>query len=174
LPRPQTLRDLIEQCGTAEFSAGEFYVSRLEAGCAAPAGAPRRLPGITVTRGRYDDFHPAVLFQGEWERSPDFEEALGRTTSYTEEAGAEVALAFEGTEVTWIFARAPNRGMADVSIDGAPRGEVDQYGPQASWQQRVSFGGLAPGRHLLIVRVRGTHRPEASRSFIDLDAFEVK
>ena len=127
-----------------------------------------------MTRGRYDDFDPAVLFHGDWERGADFEEALGHTTSYTEAAGAEIALAFEGTEVTWIFARAPNRGMAEVSIDGVSRGEVDQYGPEPRWQQRVSFGGLAHGRHLLEIRVQGKHRPEAIGSYIDLDAFEIQ
>jgi hypothetical protein len=175
LPHPVLLRELIAECGTTEFALAEFYVSRLEPGCTGSGGALRRAePEIVVPAGRYDDFDPALMFRGNWERSADFEEALDHTTSYTNEAGAEILLAFEGTAITWTFARAPNRGIGGVTIDGSPRGEVDQYGPEPLWRQSVSFGGLGNGRHLLVVRVAGRHRPEAVGTFVDLDSIEVR
>ncbi len=173
--RPRTLSDLIGQCGTPEFALDEFYVSRLEPGCT-PSNPPPATaqPEIVVPPGRYDDFDPAILFRGDWERSADFEAALGHTTSYTEAPGAEISFAFQGVELTWIFARAPNRGIARVTIDGVARGDFDLYGAGAQWRQRLTFGPLAPGRHLAVIRVTGGRRPAAEGAFVDLDAFEVK
>jgi len=91
-----------------------------------------------------------------------------------DEAGSEVAFAFEGSELTWTFARAPNRGIAQVLLDGSSRGTVDLYAPDAQWRQSVTFQNLKPGKHLLRIRVTGTHRPDAQGSYIDVDSLEVK
>ena len=173
--RPRTLSDLIGQCGTPEFALDEFYVSRLEPGCTPSAPPPGTAqPEIVVPRGRYDDFNPAILFRGDWERSADFAEAVDHTTSYTDAPGAEISFAFEGTELTWIFARAPNRGIARVTIDGTAHGDFDLYGAAPEWRQQLTFGALAAGRHLAVIHVTGGHRPASGGAFVDLDAFDVK
>jgi hypothetical protein len=172
--RPRTLRDLVEHCGAPEFHAGEFYVARLLPGCLVKAEPEAPLqPTTLASRGHYDDFNPAILYRGEWERSTDFEEPAAHTTSYSAEPDAAIAFAFEGTGLTWTFAKAPNRGIAEVTIDGASQGTVDQYAPSAQWRSRVDFA-IPSGRHLLVIRVLGRHRDRSEDSYIDLDAFDVR
>jgi hypothetical protein len=94
--------------------------------------------------------------------------------TYSDTPGSGIGFAFTGTALTYIFTRAPNRGMAEVVIDGASQGVVDLYAPRAEWQSRLKFGGLAPGKHVAVIRVVGRKRPEAEGTFVDLDCFEVE
>jgi hypothetical protein len=127
-----------------------------------------------VPAGVYDDFDPALQFRGEWERSREFAEALNHTISYSDGVNAELRFAFSGVQVDWIGARAPNRGIAEVVIDGESRGRFDLYSPTALWRQRLAFENLGPGRHLLVIHGTGRRNARSSGTFLDVDALEVK
>ena len=115
-----------------------------------------------------------MLLRGDWDRGDNFDEAFGKTVAYTDTAGAEVAFAFEGGTLTYICTRAPNRGIASISIDGADKGKFDLYSPTIEWQSKFKFEGLGPGRHVFLLHVTGEGRPGAQGAFVDLDALEVK
>ena len=104
----------------------------------------------------------------------DFDRAFAKTVAYTDTAGSEAALAFEGGTVTYVFTKAPNRGIAAISIDGVEKGRFDLYSPAIEWQSRLKLQGLGRGRHLFLLRVTGEGRPEARGQFVDLDALEVQ
>jgi glycosyltransferase involved in cell wall biosynthesis len=170
--RPLALRELLDRCTTAEYAFGEFFVTRVEPVCSAAAPLPVE-PVLTAKPGTYDDLDPTILLRGDWERGDSFDPAFDRTVTYTDIPGAEIRFAFEGTELTYVFTKAANRGIAVISIDGVVRKTVDLYSLDPQWQSTVRFSGLGPGRHLVVIRVTGENRAEATGKFVDLDAFRV-
>ncbi len=172
--RPLALRELLDQCTIAEYSFDVYFVARLEPVCRAAAAPLPLEPAITVKPGDYDDFDPSVMLRGDWERDGRFEQAHAHTITYTDLPGAEIRFAFRGGELTYVFTKAPNRGMAEITIDGARKGIADLYSPQVQWQSRLRFEYLGPGRHLLVIRVTGENHPGATGKFVDLDALEVR
>ena len=70
----------------------------------------------------------------------------------------------------YVYTKAPNRGIALVTIDGSSTQTVDLYDPQIVWQARTRFGGLKTGRHQMEIRVLGRHNPDSSGNFVDIDA----
>ena len=129
---------------------------------------------MPVHPGAYDDFDPSLRFAGDWEQSEDFDSAYLHSISYTEAPGAAVSLAFEGRGVSYVFTRAPNRGIAEIEIDGARRDALDLYSPRIEWQSRFDICCLAAGRHVISIRATGRKRPNASGAFIDVDALLVQ
>ena len=59
-------------------------------------------------------------------------------------------------------------------IDGRDMGTLDLYSATVQWHSRARFGGLAPGRHLLVIRVLGESRARSAGKFVDVDALEVR
>jgi hypothetical protein len=172
--RPLALREFLDQCTIAEYAFSDYFVARVEPNCRTSATPKQVQPSLTARPGTYDDFDPAILLRGDWERDDGFEQAFQHTVSYTDIAGAEIVFSFEGSELIYIFTRAPNRGIAAIAIDGASKGSVDLYAAQVQWQSRLRFGNLGPGRHLLVIRVTGESRPGAQGRFVDVDALAVK
>ncbi len=171
--RPKAMRDLLDECTVAQYANADVYVAHLETTCRGASAEPRQ-PVITVKRGDYDDFDPAILLRGDWERTAQFAETFAHTVTFTDTPGAEIALSFQGGELTYVFTRAPNRGKAQVTIDGRDLGTLDLYAAKVAWRSRARFGELGPGRHVLLIRVLGESRPEAEGKFVDVDGFEVR
>jgi hypothetical protein len=172
---PQALGELIENCAIPEYVAAEFFLAGLERDCngpAIPSSAPS--PRLTGDAAVYDDFSPYILFRGGWRHDDIFPEAVGRTESYTDVRGAAAAFSFRGSQVIWSFTRAPNRGIASVSIDGVDRGMFDLYSPQIQWRSNQSFPLKDAGPHRLVIRATGDAHPAAEGRFVDIDSFEVK
>jgi hypothetical protein len=114
------------------------------------------------------------VVRGDSIRDEMFESADRHTISYTETPGAEILFTFEGTSLTYVFTRAPNRGFANVSIDGIAKGMVDLYSPQIEWQARPTFCCLGQGRHLVVISVTGRKNPQSTAAFVDLESFFVE
>ena len=171
--RPLALRDLLDQCTFAEYAFGDVFVARLEPVCRAAATLPLN-PLVTANPGIYDDLDPAILLRGDWERSDKFEQAFKHSVTFSDTPGAEIRFSFRGGELTYVFARAANRGIAAITIDGIDQGDLDLYSPQPQWRSSVTFKFLGPGRHLLVIRVTGKSRPAATGKFVDLDALRVE
>jgi hypothetical protein len=167
--RPLALRELLDQCTVAEYAFGGFFVARLEPVCRAEP-----LPVLTAQPGTYDDLDPAVRLLGNWERRDDFEQARAHTVTFTDVPGAEIRFAFTGSELTYVFTRAFNRGIAAITIDGISQGTLDLYSPRTQWQSSVRFTKLGPGRHLLVIRVTGQSRAASTGKYVDLDSLEVR
>jgi 4-amino-4-deoxy-L-arabinose transferase-like glycosyltransferase/glycosyltransferase involved in cell wall biosynthesis len=171
--RPLALRQLLDQCTFAEYTFDDFFVARLEPVCRGAATLSLD-PAVTAKPGVYDDLDPAILLRGDWERSDGFEQTFGHTVTFTDIPGAEIRFAFEGRELTYVFTRAGNRGIAAITIDGISQGTLDLYSAEPQWQSSARFPFLGPGRHLLVIRVTGESRAGATGKFVDLDALLVK
>jgi 4-amino-4-deoxy-L-arabinose transferase-like glycosyltransferase len=166
--RPAALAMLLEKCTQPEYETGEMYLARLEPDC-----RPKPQPEIVVTRGFYDDFDPAIQFRSDWSKDTSFEGPDRHTISYTDVPGAETSISFQGTILTYVFTKAPNRGIAAITVDGADQGTVDLYSPNVEWQSRKKLCCFGPGRHVATIRVTGQSNPRSSGRFVDLDSFEV-
>lgn len=135
-----------------------------------PAAVPVEAHGDPSGRdGAVDDASPAVSYSGKWSKAA-FRSAFGGTLSFSDEPGAVARFSFDGTELQYLYTKAPNRGMAKLTIDGTVRDTIDLYSPQIVWQVRTVAGGLAPGHHLAEISVAGQHNPASSGNFIDIDA----
>jgi hypothetical protein len=176
--RPPALRELLETCTTPEYEAGDFYLARLEPDCGkrvegAAARAASR-PEIVVPPGYYDDFDPAIRYRGDWTNSDKFDGPFVHTISFSNVPGAEAAFAFEGNALVYMYTKAPNRGLAAITIDGAGKGTIDLYAPTVGWQNSSRFCCLGPGKHLVVIRVLGQNNPRSEGQFVDLDGFRVE
>jgi hypothetical protein len=114
----------------------------------------------------------SVVYHGPWTTSTSTTwwggSAKGSTTS-----GSTASLTFTGRQVAWIALKAPNRGKAQVYLDGVLRGTVDLYAPTLL-KQRVIWrsswpSGLNDNTHTIRIRVLGT----AGRPKVDVDGFFV-
>jgi hypothetical protein len=64
-----------------------------------------------------------------------------------------------------------------VSIDGGAPTTVDTAGPAApgslTSEAVFSVSGLAPGEHIIVISVTGTHSVGSTDNYIALDGFNV-
>ena len=175
---PVALGEFLANCTAPQFENGRFYVARIIPVCESLGGADleawlAKLPPALVSPGVYDDFDPALRFHGPWTRSRIFNGPYRHSISYTYSPGARVSFAFEGQSLTYVYTKAPNRGVARMEIDGAAHA-IDLYSPNVQWQARTQFCCLAPGRHLVVLSPTGEKRPQSQDAYIDLDAFIAK
>ncbi len=180
---PDTLAQLLNACVIPEFRLNYVYVGRLDRRCSdqgattpggAASGATPSLAG-PMLHGWHDDTESAMRYAGQWTHDRAYAEpAYGRTISYSDVKGDSVSFAFEGPSVTYVFTRAFNRGIAEVSIDGASAGQIDLYSAKIEWRSERKFGGLAPGSHVISVQVTGRKRDASQGYFVDLDAFVLQ
>jgi hypothetical protein len=137
----------------------------------APVETQRSLTALAP--GGYDDLDSRIEYNGAWIHDPQFAEAANGSITYCNIPAAWFRLAFEGSGITYIFTKAANRGIAQISIDGIVQGRIDMYSAVTQWRSQKSFTGLAPGMHLFEVRVLGEKNPAASQSFVDIDSISV-
>jgi hypothetical protein len=124
--------------------------------------------------GNYDDTNSRITYQGNWIRDLQFSQADRGTLTYSNEAGATLQFDFQGTELTYSYTKAFNRGLAEVSIDGIQKAKLDLYSKTTEWKAKTVFGGLNKGRHHLVIQVTGAKNPRASDCFVDVDSLTEK
>ncbi len=126
-----------------------------------------------LPRGTYDDMDARIEFLGPWE-SGRFPAAVGGTVTYSNGPGSLFRAAFEGSGIVWVYTRAPNRGLAEVRVDGVQVGVIDLYSKEPEWRIRTRFRSLGAGPHVIEVRVLGKKAAAATDCFIDLDELVVE
>lgn len=127
-----------------------------------------------VPPGLYDDPDPRISLRGPWTRDTQFPDADRHTVTYSNIPGASAALGFYGKTITYIYTRAPNRGIAEVLIDGVRKDRLDLYAPGIVWKSRKRYEELVAGPHVIEIRVTGERNARASNCFVDLDGLVVE
>lgn len=168
--KPTALQDFINDCVTPEYQAAWYYVARIESSCK-PARLNRE--PLLVQLGTYDDRDPAIALRGSWTKDRGWPLAYEHSITFSNLAGSEIRIAFQGGLLSYVYTKAPNRGMVDVTIDGGPKTRLDLYWPETRWQSRSIFK-VAPGRHLAVITILPDKNPKSTDGFVDLDAFEVQ
>ena len=117
-----------------------------------------------------------VTYRGHWTRwtgKGPVKERLFYATSPKSSASFE----FSGDRVTCIHKVGPDCGLAEVLIDGQPAKvpEIDTYAPQVEWNHRTELAaGLAPGKHVVTVRVAARKNPASSNCFVQIVGFTTE
>jgi Ca2+-binding RTX toxin-like protein len=99
--------------------------------------------------------------------------ASGGALSFSTQTGATARLTFRARSVGWVTVTGPNRGIAQVSVDGSAPVNVDLYSPTTRLTQVLfSTNGLNPAvNHNLTIRVTGTRNPASTGTRVDVDGF---
>jgi autotransporter-associated beta strand protein len=93
---------------------------------------------------------------------------------YSSTTDAYVELKFTGNRIDLHGAKAPNHGIAAVSIDGGPETLVDYYAPSRRERAFVwSAAGLPAGTKTLKVRVTGTRNAASTGNSIAIDRVTI-
>lgn len=117
---------------------------------------------------------PAITFTGSWGSSVGSGYS-GGGARYASAAGAKAALRVQRvTDLAWVATKGPDRGKAEVWIDGVKKKTVDLYASVRADQQVVYAVSFAsPGTHRIEIRPTGTKHSASSGSRVDIDAFET-
>jgi subtilisin family serine protease len=100
--------------------------------------------------------------------------ASGGGYAYIDTAGASITMNFSGVRLDVIARRAPNYGIAYVSVDGRAAVPVNLYSSTSTYKKLVwSTGFLAPGDHTVVFSRSGTKSSSASGYTIDVDAVDL-
>ncbi len=159
----------LKHCTEPEARSGKFYAGRLKDTCSGDWDEP----GPPAPSGEYDDFDVRVLYRGLWTRGR-FPEAAHGTLTYSKAPGAALLFPFDGAEVVYVYTKAFNRGIAEITLDGESQGTIDLYSPSVEWKTASPFRANGPGRHTLQIRVAGRKSASATDVFVDLDALIVR
>jgi hypothetical protein len=124
-----------------------------------------------ITRLEQNDL--SITYSGDW-YSNDSSAHSGGTSALTNAKGAQAAITFTGTGITWIGLSDPYAGIAWVYLDGTLN-TVDTYTGDAHYQQVLfSVRGLAPGSHILSIEVPHIRDGSTSGSWVWIDAFDIE
>jgi glycosyltransferase involved in cell wall biosynthesis len=168
--RPAALGEMLERCTEPEYEIGDQYLAALQPTC-----KPRQeRPAVVVSRGFYDDFDPALLFRGDWNKDRGFQQPDLHTISYSDIPGSEVQIDFEGHALKYVYTKAFNRGIAEIVVDGVSQGELDLYSAETQWQTVSRFCCFGDGKHVAVIRVSGRANAKSRGMFVDLDSFVVE
>jgi len=151
----------------------EYLGSHMRLVATSPSGFVRLYGQRDSVSGAYDDLDPEIEYTGTWLHDRQFAEALGGSITYSRKAGDTARLTFSGRAVTYFYTKAPNRGIAQVSIDGENVAQLNLYSEKTEWRTESTFDNLKPGRHIIEVRVLGRKDPRSSDSWVDLDRFRI-
>lgn len=112
-------------------------------------------PALTMT------WHPVVA-------SP----ASGGAYVATNIGGPSVTFVFRGTKITWYSLRGPNQGKANVYLDGAFKGTIDNYSPSVGYNLARSWA-VADGLHSLKIVVLGRRNASSTNNYVAIDRFVI-
>jgi len=130
------------------------------------------VPGAPVSRLLETD--PAITYTDGWVGSDLSQAWSGRYATISSTPGAQAALTFNGTSISWIGYRGPDAGTARVYLDGSFAGEVDTYSPtQRVVDDMFTATGLADSSHTLTIEVTGLKNDASTGTRIVVDAFDV-
>jgi GH25 family lysozyme M1 (1,4-beta-N-acetylmuramidase) len=99
--------------------------------------------------------------------------ASGGSYATTVEAGAAARMPFDGSGIEWITVTGPNRGRAQIYVDGERLRTVDLYARVRTFGVALRIDGLTGGGHILRIVATGRTRPGSTGSSVAIDRFDV-
>jgi hypothetical protein len=115
----------------------------------------------------------AISYIGSWTQQ-NLSTAYGGTTNHTSTQANSAQFTFSGTNLAWVAPKGPDRGKAEVWIDGVKASTVDLYASTEQPAKMVFTRSWAvSGEHTIEVRVLGTKTSASSGTRVDVDAFIV-
>lgn len=135
-----------------------------------PAGGRCDIGAFEYSIKTVQDNDSALQFNG-WRNVSD-SNASGGAYRMSNVQNDNVTFKFQGKAVQWITHKGPDMGKALVTIDGVDKGTFDLYDASAQGFTE-KFGGLATGKHTLVIRVLHKKSKNAMDFNVAVDAFRV-
>jgi hypothetical protein len=119
----------------------------------------------------YQESSGAISYAGSWTQEAS-STAYGGGLNYEQAKGAKATFTFTGRDVAWVVTKGPDRGKAEVWIDGVKVKSVDLYSSVEDSRKTVFSQHWADsGAHTVEVRVLGTKNASSTGTRVDVDAF---
>jgi len=83
--------------------------------------------------------------------------------------GSSVRFTFYGTSAAFNYLASANRGIAELTLDGKIKADLDMYGPGEV--RTRTFANLAPGVHTLTITVSGRKNSVATNDVVGVNSF---
>jgi len=147
-----------------------------------PTQKPEKVEDTTFTEPPKQTLPPNVVgctaegatYLGVWYLE-HYREVTGETLMVTPYYGDSASYTFTGNSVSVISTRHWNYGLMDIYIDGELRQQVDLYSPEIVVKDTVfSASGLGAGAHTIKLVCTGRKNPNASFTFINLEALLIR
>lgn len=116
---------------------------------------------------------PTLAYGGAWVTDNSQAASMGTGVRHASANGRTATLRFTGRQVQWVSSLGPNRGRAQVLVDGAAVETVDLYAAATTARHVAHTSTVSPGSHTIQVRVLGTKRAASTGTRVDVDAFLV-
>ena len=143
-----------------------------------------RAPAV-LGPGYHQENHSALAWEGEWIDIANETYSLGQARG-SPQAGARLRFRFQGTAVSLVVHKGPDKGIALVRINGSQalahrldkdaggQAMLDLYAPEDRWQEEVLLADRLPDReHLVEIEVTGRRNLQSSDIGVDIDAIVV-
>ena len=130
-----------------------------------------RVDGIAVGGTTFEDIDELVR-HNLWSGTAGSAEAVGGSYRYATRS-ASASFSFTGSRFTWLTARGPAFGQAQVFVDGIVVASVDLYNPSIQWRYQQVIDGLAPGKHSVTIKVLGTRNSSSTGTAVVVDAVSI-
>lgn len=127
-----------------------------------------------VGPGSYDNTHAHLRYSGAWVHATSASGASNETISWSRDATNVVRFTFVGNTLRYVYDKAPNRGIALVTIDGIPRANIDQYYGTTVRPQQTTYNSLGPGIHVVTISPIGYTSGALTSPYITMDRFIVE
>ncbi len=127
------------------------------------ADAGVAIPGVTSI---YPADYWMVEYGGPWSYVIDSTHG-NRMQSQT--PGSSVRFTFNGTSIALKYFASANRGIAEITLDGEIKTDLDQYGTGEVRSRK--FSNLAPGMHTLTMTVSGRKNSMATNDVVGVNSF---
>jgi hypothetical protein len=115
----------------------------------------------------------AITYVGTWTQQ-NSASAYGGSLKYAQANGANARLGFIGRDVAWVATKGPDRGKAEVWVDGVKVKSLDLYSSTEQPRKVVSsVHWVESGAHTVEVRALGKKNSSSTATRVDVDAFVV-
>ncbi len=122
---------------------------------------------------RAEESDARIAWAGEWQTGVSTAFS-GGYEARSEQKGALMLAAFEGSSVSWIGSLTPHHGRANIYLNGRYQKTVDLYSPVYRFGQEIwTATGLDDSTHVLKIRVLGSKSSAATGYTVGVDAIDV-
>jgi hypothetical protein len=159
-------------CGEVEIQNGNAAAFRIRPDCTASSLADLDRTYFEnapyASTGEHDDTASYFArYHGRWLHDRQFGQTSGHTLTYTATEGDWMQFRFRGRRVRVTYTAARNRGVAEITLDGALVRVLRQQSRETRWQAEAQIDAGASGTHTLRLRHAG------GGEYIDVDRLDV-
>jgi C1A family cysteine protease len=129
-----------------------------------------------IAKTRYEEYEPDISYSGVWNSDGGCASCSEGAYKYSNQPNAYAEFTFYGSGISWIGAKGPMFGKADIYLDGVFDSSVDLYNRSENWLVTVYKNrklASGTGTHTIRIVVSGQKNKKSAGYTVPLDAFEV-